>query len=164
MFSHQIEPHTAKLSFSIVLKHLYRNWPKNCHLSQNSFYLNKLNTHLCFSNQNEQYTAKRSLFVVLKHFYRNWQKKLLFMSKKCFSYQIKPHSATLSFSFEAFFTEIDKKLPYMSKSVFSSNWATYSLTTLFDCIEAFLQKLIKKTCHLEQKSVFLIKLSHIQLY
>ena len=31
------------------------------------------------------------------------------------------------------------------------------------CIEAFLQKLTKKTCHLCQKSVFLIKLSIIQL-
>ena len=28
-FSHQIEPHTAKLSFSIVLKHFYRNSQKN---------------------------------------------------------------------------------------------------------------------------------------
>ena len=27
-FSHQIEPHTAKLSFSVVLKHFYRNWQK----------------------------------------------------------------------------------------------------------------------------------------
>ena len=40
-FSHQIEPHTSKISFSIVLKH-FRDTEKTCHFGQKSVFLIKL--------------------------------------------------------------------------------------------------------------------------
>ena len=42
VFSHQIEPHSAKLSFSIVFKYFYRNCQKTCHLEQKCVFLIKL--------------------------------------------------------------------------------------------------------------------------
>ena len=109
---------TATLRFSEFWSIFTEIDKKNCHVSQNIFYLNKLNIYLCFSNQNEQYTAKQSLFVVLQAFLQKLTKNLLFMSKKCFSNQIKPHSVTLSFSFEEFFSEIDQKIIMYVKKCF----------------------------------------------
>ena len=85
-FSHQIEPNIATLCFSVVLKHFYRNWKKPVIYDKKSVFLNKL----------IHYAAILWFSVVLKHFYRNC-KNLSFRTKKCFSHQIEPYTATLSF-------------------------------------------------------------------
>ena len=128
-FSHQIEPHTATLSFSAVSKHFYRNWPKNCRLCQKK----------CFSHQIVTHTAVLSFTAVSKHFYRNWQnncrlcQKSVFLIKLChipvfFSSKWAIYSYTKLFCrFEAFLQKLTKKLSFMSKKCFlSSNSATYS--------------------------------------
>ena len=125
----------------------------------------------CFSHQIEPYTAALNFSAVLKHFYRNWQKKLVFLSKKCFSQYIEPHTCVflikmskiqLNGTFLLYcrlFTEIDKKLSFWTKKYFSRQIeALHSYTKVFWYFEAFLQKLTK-TFSFRSKNVFLNKLN-----
>ena len=76
MFSHQNEPHSAKLSSSAVFKNSWGNWLKTSLLGK------KVSSH-----QSEQHSAKLSFTGVLKHFCGNWPKnyhlvQIVFFSTK----------------------------------------------------------------------------------
>ena len=74
-FSHQIEPHSAKLSISAVFKHFDWYWQKK----NLSFRSEKF-----FSHQIMLHTAKLSIFFVLKHFDWNWQNTCQLGQKRVF--------------------------------------------------------------------------------
>ena len=86
------------------------------------------------------------------------------MSKKCFSNQIEPHTATLSFSVVLkHFTVIDQKLSFRTKKCFSNQIEPYTAKLSFSAVLKHFYRNWEKNCLLGQKSVFLTKLSHIQL-
>ena len=147
-FSHQIEPYIAIISFSAVLKHLYRNW-QNYHLCQKSVFLNKIRPH----------TATK-LFCYFEAFF-------LEIDKKTWVFLIKMSKMQLNEAcllYWSIFTEIDKKLPFMSKKYFSHQIDPHRATLSFSAVLKYFYRNWQKTCHLGQKSVFHIKVCHMELY
>ena len=63
-FSHQIEPHTATLSFSAVFKNFTEIEEIKCRLCQKSLFLNNFAKYLYFQHHNEQNTANEACFCI----------------------------------------------------------------------------------------------------
>ena len=149
-FSYQIESHTAKLSDSAVLKHIYGNWQK---------YLS-FRTKKCFSYHNEPHTAKLSFSAILMHFYGILQKKPYLVKKVFFSSKWATYSYTKLFCcFEAFLQKLTNNLSFGSNNYFSLQIEpTYSNTKFSAVLMHFYgmwQKnivLVKKVFSLQNES------------
>ena len=142
----------------------FQKLTKTCHLGLKKF----------FSHQIVPYTATLSFSVLLKHS-TQIEKKLSFCQKVFISSKWALYGYSSFFCcFEIFLQKLTKQLSFMSKKVFfKTNWSIYlcfslhneqntAKWSLFVVLKHF-YKNWQKTYHLCQKSVYLIKLSHIQL-
>ena len=100
-FSAQSEPHTAKLCFSVVMKHFRGNsevsslFSKKMNISER--WTEKLRK-LVLLNMFEKRRILRKIWICLNNFFLQIIKMRKILIKTCFSYLFDPHTAKLCFS------------------------------------------------------------------
>ena len=146
-FPQQNKLHTAKLSFSAVLNHLYGNWPKKLIEVKKK----------CFSHENEPHRAILSYSAILKFFFTQIDNKLVIQVKNViFSSNFAQYSfAKLFYCIETFLQKLTKKLSFRSKKCFSHQNEPHTAILCFSAILKHFNGNWQKTSLFGQKSVFL---------